>query len=99
MRTEEDEAGLGFKTRMKAPDRGQPSEEEPDQGLLMQCILLSTRSWGWTPAHAGVFACNLMRREVPGKMGVSSFVGHAWLRQCGLAAVAQEALMNGCVWE
>lgn len=37
--------------------------------------------------------------EAPAKMGVSSSVGHAWFRQCSLAAVAQGVLLSGCVWD
>lgn len=46
-----------------------------------------------------LFTHSLMGWEAPGKMGVSSSAGHAWLRQCGFAAVAQGALLSGCVWE
>lgn len=51
---------------------------------------MSAGSWGWawcllwTPKRM-LFTYSLMGWEAPGKMAVSSSVGHAWLRQCGLA--------------
>lgn len=65
---------------------------------------MSAGSWGWawcllwTPKRM-LFTYSLMGWEAPGKMAVSSSVGHAWLRQCGLATVAWGALLSGCVWE
>lgn len=43
---------------------------------------------GYPRHNAEVFTHSLMRWEVPGEMDVPSSVDHAWLRQCGLAAVA-----------
>lgn len=46
-----------------------------------------------------LFTYSLMGWEASEKMGTSSSVGHAWLRKCGLAAVARGVLLSGCVWE
>lgn len=92
---------LGLKTGVKAPDwaedRGRHSEEPP-QGLVMQPYEPWELGLDLVSSVATPSICCL-HTALWGGRPLGRSVGHARLSLCGLAAVAQGALLSGCVWE